>query len=217
MMTDPQGSIVMVRNHNHNEKFAKEPPNRGAATDDPSAQTIHDAGLTLDDVMAGSVQGLAVLGRNHILYASDRFASFFATTGDALAGRHIGSLISAESLDRLRRTSRKKTVQELELDGAGLRLKAMVRRVTWAGKPAVQITAVDEPARPQTKAEVKSRQIIHDFNNCLAVILGNLELASAAIDDDSRTARRLGAASNAARQAAKLAQRLLKVSPSEDH
>ncbi len=52
--------------------------------------------------------------------------------------------------------------------------------------------------------------IAHDFNNMLAVVLGSLELLTRRVgSDDARTQRQLNAASEAAKRAASLTQRLL--------
>ena len=51
--------------------------------------------------------------------------------------------------------------------------------------------------------------IAHDFNNLLMVVMGNLQLAESACADDSKLAKRVGAAMDAATRGSELTRRLL--------
>ena len=87
------------------------------------------------------------------------------------------------------------------------------RDVTAEAEQAAALLQVEEALRQAQKMEAVGQLtggIAHDFNNMLAVVLGSLELVKRRVgDEDARTARQLTAATDAAKRAANLTQRLL--------
>ena len=87
------------------------------------------------------------------------------------------------------------------------------RDVTAEAEQTAALAQVEEALRQAQKMEAVGQLtggIAHDFNNMLAVVLGSLELVKRRIgEEDARTKRQLDAASDAAKRAANLTQRLL--------
>ena len=90
----------------------------------------------------------------------------------------------------------------------------------YRGKPAVQVIARDITARKRLDEEdLKASKleaigflaggIAHDFNNLLTVILGNVSLAKARVDNNVKLTERLEETEKAANQAKGLTQQLL--------
>ncbi len=87
------------------------------------------------------------------------------------------------------------------------------RDVTAEQEQARTLAQIEDALRQAQKMEAVGQLtggIAHDFNNMLAVVLGSLELITRRTDpDDAMTRRQLGSATEAAKRAATLTQRLL--------
>lgn len=87
------------------------------------------------------------------------------------------------------------------------------RDVTVEKEAAAQLAMAQDALRQSQKMEAVGQLtggIAHDFNNMLAVVMGSLELLGRRLSDgDARAQRYIDAATDAARRAAQLTQRLL--------
>jgi len=87
------------------------------------------------------------------------------------------------------------------------------RDITAEKEAALELAAAQEALRQSQKMEAVGQLtggIAHDFNNMLAVVIGSLELLGRRLaPDDARALRYVEAATDAARRAALLTQRLL--------
>ena len=87
------------------------------------------------------------------------------------------------------------------------------RDITAEAEQAATLAQVEDALRQAQKMEAVGQLtggIAHDFNNMLAVVLGSLELVKRRVgEEDVRTKRQLDAATDAARRASSLTQRLL--------
>ena len=86
------------------------------------------------------------------------------------------------------------------------------RNITAEKQASLELVAAQEALRQSQKMEAVGQLtggIAHDFNNMLAVVMGSLELLGRRLPDDARLKRYLDAASEGAKRAALLTQRLL--------
>ncbi|WP_404372302.1 PAS domain-containing protein [Sphingomonas sp. MMS24-J45] len=90
---------------------------------------------------------------------------------------------------------------------------ASARDVTGERAAAAELANAQEALRQSQKMEAVGQLtggIAHDFNNMLAVVMGSLELLARRVpEEDARARRYIDAATDAARRAALLTQRLL--------
>lgn len=100
-------------------------------------------------------------------------------------------------------------------------------RIEWEGRPATLNFIIDVTKRKLAEEEVRKLEklrsigilaggIAHDFNNILTGILGNISLARASLDPDSKANERLRQAERACLQAKKLTHQLLTFSRGGD-
>ena len=108
-------------------------------------------------------------------------------------------------------------------DGSSIWLDNRVGVVTWDGQPAVQRTVIDITERKQLEEQLRQSQrmeaigqltggVAHDFNNLMAVMMGNMEAALDFAADDAALRDHIEAALDAVGRGAVLTQQLLSFS-----
>ncbi len=116
-------------------------------------------------------------------------------------------------------------------DGGIIRADIFSHAITFEGKSARLIVALDVTKRNETEEQLRQAQkmeaigqltggVAHDFNNLLAIIQGNLELIKERIETDPRLSEMAGDALRATERGAVLTQHLLAYSrqqPLEPH
>ncbi len=131
---------------------------------------------------------------------SDAYMRFIAAPVRGPDGTIVGGVAASLDVDRERRA-------EMELRDLNATLERRVEERT------AELFAAEEALRQAQKMEAVGQLtggIAHDFNNMLAVVLGSLDLLARRLaDDDVRARRYVEAATDGARRAATLTQRLL--------
>jgi PAS domain S-box-containing protein len=150
----------------------------------------------------------------------------------SLIGRHHSELVhpedrprSGDSLARAQTTGLRAYENRMLHQDGGFRWISWVaapedgmvyatgRDITAEKEAAIELAAAQEALRQSQKMEAVGQLtggIAHDFNNMLAVVIGSLELLARRLSpDDARALRYVDAATDAARRAALLTQRLL--------
>ncbi len=128
------------------------------------------------------------------------YLRFIAAPIRGTGGTIVGSVVTALDIDRERRA-------EMALRDLNATLERRVEERTR------DLLAAEEALRQAQKMDAVGQLtggIAHDFNNMLAVVLGSLELLSRRLPEGDQRARRyVEAATDGARRAATLTQRLL--------
>lgn len=144
-------SNQIQRESRMNESHSKAEKGKDTAHQSAPAPSLDGSGISLADLIDGSVQGLAVLQRGRILYASPTFAEIFGEKPEALIHARLEQFITAASWKRLLMAAKAPQSGMIELGGksAGQRiwLQARTRQILWHGKQALQLTAVDMTGR----------------------------------------------------------------------
>lgn len=154
----------------------------GADRPEIATRSLDGSGISLDDVIDGSIQGLAVLQRGRILYASPTFAEIFGEKPEALVHGRLEQFISAASWKRLLMAAKSPQSGMIELEGkaAGQRiwLQARTRQILWHGRQALQLTAVDMTGRRALEQQIdQSESSLRDIINSAsaAIFVKDLE------------------------------------------
>ena len=131
---------------------------------------------------------------------TDAFMRFIAAPVRATDGKVVGGVVATLDIDRERRA-------EIALRDLNATLEQRVDERTAA------LVAAEDALRQAQKMEAVGQLtggIAHDFNNMLAVVLGSLDLLGRRLSPgDLRARRYVDAATDGARRAATLTQRLL--------
>ena len=131
---------------------------------------------------------------------SEAFLRFVAAPIRDPDGTIVGGVVASIDIDRERRA-------ELALRDLNATLERRVEERT------AELLRAEEALRQAQKMEAVGQLtggIAHDFNNMLAIVLGSLDLLSRRLaNDDIRARRYVDAATDGARRAAMLTQRLL--------
>ena len=131
----------------------------------------------------------------------------------ALAGEEFTTVEEFGDPARARRAYEIKFSTLRDISGKAIGAYQFVQDVSERLENQARLTAAEEHLRQSQKMEAVGQLtggIAHDFNNMLAVVLGSLELVARRIgEDDDRTKRQIDAATDAAKRAANLTERLL--------
>lgn len=178
-----------------------------------------------------SLVGVFMVAGEQFFYVNPRFAGIFGYTQRELtSGMRAADLIAPESRTHFAGHLRQQlsgevltlhqTYRGLRKEGAVIEVEAMVSRTMYGGNPVVLGTVLDVTERKRLEAETVRAQkleslgvlaggIAHDFNNLLTVILGNISLVTARLEEQSHFRAWLEEAETASIRARDLAQQLL--------
>ena len=181
------------------------------ATDAKSRSAIDQAEIRF--LVEKNADGIIVIDENGIvLFANPAAEQIFGRPAELLSGRPIGIPFIAGDTTEI-------TIHKP--DGEQVDAEIRIVETTWDRQPARLASLRDVSARKAAEERLRhtakmeavgllTAGIAHDFNNLLTVVLGNLEGAQrrfAAIDP--ALSRALEHANRAARQAARLTEKLL--------
>ncbi|MBW7933361.1 MAG: PAS domain S-box protein, partial [Gemmatimonadaceae bacterium] len=160
-----------------------------------------------------------------------------ASSADEIVGLSVAEIVAPErreaAFDRIQRLMQGETglypVQDVYLrrDGTRIEVEVLAARLTFNGKPAVQVIATDiterriaDAEREQLRAQLLQAQkmesigrlaggVAHDFNNMLVVILGETEMALEQLSPDDPMYADLSEVRRAALHSAEIVAQLL--------
>ncbi len=195
---------------------------------------IGESAASIDRSWRKSRDLQVVTGVDGVLHAvNPAWETILGRRVEDAVGHHFSEFVWHEDLERSRRiNATARTRDDLhDVENRFVHADGTPRWISWRATTEGEyiysygrdVTAEKQQAEALEHAEQALRQaqkmeavgqltggIAHDFNNMLAVIMGSLDLLNRRIGDaDPRAKRQLDAASEAARRAASLTQRLL--------
>jgi PAS domain S-box-containing protein len=188
-----------------------------------------------------SPEAIVVHADGVVVYANPAALSLYgATTADQLVGKPIEDFVHPESRQVARERFRQMAagaqvlplaqLKNIKLDGTAIDIESRAVATFFAGVPAVRLSIRDvtttnraEAERASLEAQLRESQkmqaigtlaggVAHDFNNILAAILGNTELAREDSADNKRALESIDEIRKAATRARDLVQQILSFS-----
>ncbi len=192
-------------------------------------------------LIESSPEASVVHSDGKVVYANPAaLALYGAAHENELVGRQIVDFVHRDSLQavlaRVKAINEGATIQpivelkNIKLDGTVIEIESQSVATVFDGQPAIRLSIRDVTARNRAEAERASLEaqlresqkmqaigtlaggVAHDFNNILAAILGNVELARQDIDPDHKALDSLGEIRKAATRARDLVQQILSFS-----
>ena len=192
----------------------------------------HENEQRFRNLIEGSVQAIIVHRDGVPVFANQTYAEMFGARSpdEILALKSVMQLVAPDEVEGVRARwaalrngetpSAEGEVKARRIGGEEIWVYIQMRAINWYGAPAIQATLLDITDRKHTEERLRQAQrmeavghltggLAHDFNNLIAVVMGNLELISDDVPDNPRVRSRIDAAARAAQRGADLTRQLL--------
>ncbi len=138
--------------------------------------SLEESGISLADLIEGSIQGIAVLQRGRILYASPAFGEILGEPAESLVHARLEQFLTPASWKRLLMAARADRSAPVEIEarprGRHVWLQARTRRVRWHGRDAVLLAVVDMTGRRDLERQLdRHESSLRDIINCASAAI----------------------------------------------